>query len=107
MAITNPGCGASHHYCQLCGQEPYGKIRVTGRNCMSSASYDLKTKPINGDAFWLWNMREQWAFVHNLQIQEVGEQKQNKVEQLAPGICSQVKPYCQHLCHPVTYRQLL
>lgn len=49
----------------------------------------LESEAYNGDAFWLRNMREQWAFVRDLQIQEVREK--NKVEQLAQGICSQVK----------------
>jgi len=41
-----------------------------------SSTLRLENEAYNGDAFWLWNMREQWAFVHDLQIQEVREEKQ-------------------------------
>lgn len=55
----------------------------------------LENEAYNGNAFWLRNMREQWAFVHDLQLQEVRDK--NKAEQLAQDTCAQVKSYCQDL----------
>lgn len=77
MAITNPRCGASHHYCHyVCraiqqNQGDWEKLHVISKLQLESEAY-------NGDAFWLWNMREQWAFVHDLQIQEVREKNKTK-----------------------------
>lgn len=42
----------------------------------------LENEACNGDAFWLWNMSEQWAFVHDLQIQEVREKNKTKQNNL-------------------------
>lgn len=77
MAITNPGCGASHHYCHYVGKSHTAKSGRMGELHVIS-KLQLESEAYNGDAFWLWNMREQWAFVHDLQIQEVREKNKTR-----------------------------
>lgn len=69
MAISNPGCGAP-----IITVNYVGKIHTAKSGRLEKwhvlSKLQLEKEACNGDAFWLWNMREQWAFVHDLQIQE-------------------------------------
>lgn len=69
MAITNPGRGAP-----IINVNYVGKIHTAQSGQLEKwhvlSKLQLEKEACNGDACWLWNMREQWAFVHDLQIQE-------------------------------------
>lgn len=88
MAITNARRGAP-----IINVNYVGKIHTAQSGWLEKwhvlSKLQLEKEVCHGDACWLWNMREQWAFVHDVQIKE-WERKTTQRRKLAQGICSLV-----------------
>lgn len=69
MAIANPGRGALIINVNYVGKSHTAQ---SGRleKWLVLSKLQLDREACNGDACWLWNMREQWAFVQHLQLRQ-------------------------------------